>query len=197
MAELRTVEIQHGAGGFGAPDTSDDLADMTIYEKAILKPKIFEMLASLKVFEDKAKETYQYLVLDRNDIPDLTAKSMGAAGHAINSEFAALEIPFRAVPFASKEAPKVKKTVKRGKNLGKEQSVKETDCLKIYRTGKDFDSSLYAVEGWNKNSKKSGEELVYESYTEGQKLRADKWLSEVATEEIDEKDLNVIGITVE
>jgi len=197
MAKLSTVEVQKGGGGgFGAPDTSDNLEDMTNYEQAILKPEIFEMLASLKVMEsgtDKSK--YQYLVLDATDIPDLTAKSMGAAGHATNSEFAALEIPYRAIPFASKDAVKVEKTVKKGKNVGTTKSVKETDCLKIYRTGEDFDAGLYATEESGRENDK-GEPLVYENFTVGQKLRADRWLAEVAVEEIDEKVLNAIGIEV-
>ena len=198
MAKLSTVEVQKGGGGgFGAPDTSDNLEDMTNYEQAILRADIFEMIAELEIRGDdvESKNKYTYLVLDASDIPDLTAKSMGAAGHAINSEFAALEIPFRAIPFASKDAVKVEKTVKKGKKVGTTKSVKETDCLKIYRTGEDFDAGLYATEESGRENDK-GEPLVYENYTVGQKLRADKWLAEVATEEVDEKVLNAIGIEV-
>jgi len=197
MAKLTTVEVQKGGGGgFGAPDTSDNLEDMTNYEQAILRADIFEMISKLKVMDDKTdKSKYQYLVLDATDIPDLTAKSMGAAGHAVNSEFVALEIPYRAIPFASKDAVKVEKTVKRGDKVGTTKSVKETDCLKIYRTGTDFDAGLYATKDSGRENDK-GEPLVYENYTVGQKLRADKWLAEVAVEEIDEKVLNAIGIEV-
>ena len=207
MAKLTTVEVQKGGGGgFGAPDTSDNLEDMTNYEKALLYGKVeikegvfvhmFEALAQVKVMtKDTDKSKYEYVKMDASDIPDLTAKSMGAAGHAINSEFAALEIPFRAIPFASKDAVKVEKTVKKGKNVGITKSVKETDCLKIYRTGEDFDVGLYATEDSGRENDK-GEPLVYENYTVGQKLRADKWLAEVAVEEIDEKVLNAIGIEV-
>ena len=198
MAKLSTVEVQKGGGGgFGAPDTSDNLDDMTNYEKAILRADIFEMLAELEILPEKREDRkdYVYLRLDATDIPDLTAKSMGAAGHAINSEFAALEIPYRAIPFASKDAVKVEKTVKRGDKVGTTKSVKETDSIKIYRTGQDFDAGLYATEESGRENT-SGEPLIYENFTVGQKLRADKWLSEVATEEIDEKVLNAMGIEV-
>lgn len=198
MAKLATVEVQKGGGGgFGAPDTSDNLEDMTNYEKAILRVDIFEMLAQLKVMEEGIdKSKYQYLVLTGEDIVDMKAASMGAAGHAINSEFAALEIPFRAIPFASKDAVKVEKTVKRGEKVGTTKSIKETNSIKIYRTGADFDSGLYATKESGRENNE-GEALVYENFTVGQKLRADKWLSEVAAEEVDKKALKAIGIEVQ
>jgi hypothetical protein len=198
MAKGKDVQTGNvGREGFGAPDVSDNLDDMTNYEQAILKPEIFEMLAELKVMtKDTDKAEYQYLVLTAEDIDDLKASSMGAAGHATNSEFAALQIPYRAIPFASKDAEKVTKVAKRGKDAGKEKSVKETDSIKIFRAGKDFDQSLYAVSGWGRTND-AGDELVYESYTVGQEKRADKWLREVAVEEIDEKVLKTIGIEVE
>jgi len=231
MAKMKIGEdIQTGnvgGGGFGQPDTSDNLDDMTNYEKAIcntIKQKeagnktIFELLSELVVMPKNAtveyKKKYKYVTLDASDIEDLNAASMGAAGHGTNSEFAALGIPFRAVPFASIGAPKVTKIygakTKDVKKVGKEHNVTETDCLKIYRTGAEFDPALYAVKGGDEGSpyemfgqrvstkgKNKGEVLVYENFTIGQGLRADKWLSEVAAEKIDKKVLAKIGIEVD
>ena len=86
MAKLETVEVKAGGGGgFGEPDTSDDLKDMGNYESAIMNEEIFKMMAKLKVFDvsgDRAyRSSYQYLTLDATDIEDLKAESMGAAGH--------------------------------------------------------------------------------------------------------------------
>lgn len=216
-----------GGGGFGAPDVSDDLKDMTNYEKAIcntIRQKeagnktIFELLSELVVMPKNAtveyRKKYKYVTLDASDIEDMNAASMGAAGHGVNSEFAALGIPFRAVPFASKDAPKVTKTygvnAKDASKVGKEHDVTETDCLKIYRTGAEFDPALYAVKGGDEGSpykmfgqrvstkgKNAGEILVYETFTFGQGLRADGWLIEVAVEKIDKKVLAKIGLEVE
>jgi len=204
MAKLGIVPTQKGGGGgFGAADTSDDLVDMTNYEKAILKPEIFKMLGQLTVIpaDKKARKDYVYLKLDASDIPDLTAASMGAAGHAINSEFAALRMPFRAIPYSSEDAVKVEKVAKRGKNAGKAKKVKETDCLKIYRTGDEFDPALYAVDGGDEGSiyeefglKTNDEEVVltYENFTVGQKLRADKWLGETDIDPVLLEDMGIV-----
>ena len=204
MAKLTTVEVQKGGGGGGGvADTSDNLEDMTNYEKAILKPEIFKMLGQLLVMEEGTdKSKYVYLKLDASDIPDLTAASMGAAGHAINSEFAALRIPFRAIPYASEDAKKVEKVANRGKNAGKTKTVKETNCLKIYRTGTEFDPALYAVAGGEEGAyeefglKTNDEDVVltYENFTVGQKLRADKWLG---VSEVDPVLLEDMGIVLE
>lgn len=193
MAKLLTVETApRGGGGFGAPDVSDDLNDMGNYEAAINKKEIFEMLAQLKVMEkDTDRSKYQFLVLDVNDIEDFDAKSMGAAGHGINSQFAVLNGPYRAIPYADKTVQVETRIAKKGKHAGKEVKGKQTNCIKIYRTGEEFDSSLYAVEGWGKTNDK-GEELTYESYTKGQELRAEKFLATIST-----KLLKAVGIAVE
>lgn len=213
-----------GGNGFGMPDTSDNLSDMTNYEKAITSAKfkdgkgkerfVFELLADLKVMTDSTdKKKYTYLTLEKADIKDFNAKSMGAAGHGVNSEFAALRIPFRAVPFASKDAVKVTKKYSAkapADKVGKEHDMTETDQLKIYRTGDEFQPELYAVKGGDEGSvyedfgqrvstkgKNQGDVLVYETFTIGQELRANKWLSEVASVEINEEILEKIGVIVE
>lgn len=176
MAKLREVETKVGGGaGFGAPDSSDDLSKMGNYEKAIMNADIFKMLAQLKVRPTDAEgiKKYQYLVLDETDIADLEATSFGAAGHKVNSQFACLGAPYRAIPFADENAQVVEREVTKGKHVGKMKKEKKTNSLKIYRTGEAFDSSLYAVAGWGKTND-AGEELVYESYTEGQEKRAAK-----------------------
>lgn len=228
MARIEKGEnLQKGAGGggFGEADTSDDLSQMGNYEEAILNVKkqpngmtIWEMLAELKVLDFKnataqERKDYQYLTLDETDIRDLKAASFGAAGHGVNSEFAAIGIPFRAVPFASKEAKAVEKpyTVKAGADkVGKTHNVTETDSVKIYRTGEEFDPSLYAVKGGEEGTpyemfgqrvstkgKNKGQVLVYENFTIGQSLRADKWLETVGVKSVGKKTLKAVGIEVE
>lgn len=192
MAKLMNVEVQKGGGaGFGAPDVSDDLADMRNYEAAINEVEIFKMLAQLKVMTPETdRSKYEYLVLTVEDIEDFDAKSMGAAGHGINSQFAALQAPYRAIPFADKTVQVETRIAKKGKRIGEEVKGKQTNCIKIYRTGAEFDSSLYAVEGWGKTNN-IGEELTYESFTKGQELRAEKFL-----QTIDTKLLKAVGIEV-
>ncbi len=190
MAKLMNVETQKGGGGgFGAPDVSDNLADMGNYEACINNEVILGMMAQLKVMTpDTNRSEYKYLVLDVNDIEDFDAKSMGAAGHGINSQFAALGAPYRAIPFADKTVKVETRIAKKGKHEGKEVKGKQTNCIKIFRTGKEFDSSLYAVEGWGKVND-DGNELTYESFTKGQELRAEKFL-----QEIDAKLIEAVGI---
>jgi len=203
-------EIQKGnvgGGGFGAADTSDDLADMTNYEKAICNLKkqpngktLWEMFGQLLVFEKGVTDAkkYKYVILEPSDIPDMTAKSVGAAGHAINGSFGGMRVPLRAVPFSSEDAPV------------DEDGKKQTDCLKIYRTGVEFDPSLYAIRGGEKGSiyegfglrvatkgKNLGQVLKYEDFTVGQKLRGNKWLAEVASTEVDSAILEDLGIHIE
>ena len=214
-----------GGGGFGEADTSDNLADMGNYEEAILNVKkqpdgrtIWEMLADLKVLDFKnasagEKKTYRYVTLDETDIRDFEAASFGAAGHGVNSEFAAIGIPFRAVPFATKDAESVEKayTAKSGVDkVGKSHSVTETNSVKIYRTSDEFDPTLYAVRGGEDGTpyemfgsrvstkgKNKGEILVYENFTIGQSLRATKWLETVGVKSVGKKVLKAVGIEVE
>lgn len=190
MAKLMNVEVQaKGGAGFGTPDVSDNLADMGNYEAVINNEVILGMMAQLKVMTPETdRSKYQYLVLDASDIEDFDAKSMGAAGHGINSQFAVLGAPYRAIPFADKTVLVETRIAKKGKNKDKEVKGKQTNCIKIFRTGAEFDSSLYAVAGWGKENDK-GEELTYESYTKGQELRAEKFIADV-----DEKLLAKVGI---
>ncbi|MFZ2252948.1 MAG: hypothetical protein WAW13_02100 [Minisyncoccia bacterium] len=193
MAKLETVEVKAGGGGgFGEADTSDDLRDMGNYESAIMNEEIFKMMAKLKVFDVGGDRTYrsnyQYLTLDKTDIEDLKAESMGAAGHGINSQFACIGTPFRAIPFSDSTVEVVERIVTKGKRMGKTIKEKKTNSIKIYRTGTEFDDSLYAVKGWG-NVNKDGEELVYENFTKGQELRAAKILADM-----DEKLLKSIGV---
>ena len=199
--------VREGGVGGGAQDVSDDMAKMTNYERAICNltkqpggKTLWEMFGQLLVFE-KGKtdpKKYKYTILEPSDIPDMTAKSVGAAGHAINGEFAAMRVPLRAVPFSSEDAPV------------DAEGKKQTDCLKIYRTGVEFNPSLYAIRGGEEGSvyhgfglrvatkgKNVGQVLKYEDFTVGQKLRADKWLAEVAAEEVDPAILEDLGIHIE
>ena len=178
-----------GGNGFGAADTSDDLIDMTPYEKAICNEAVFDALASLEIkTADTDMTKYEYVILDKSDVPEIKADSFGAFGHAANAEFAALGIPCRAVPYATKDV--VKTPTKSG------TSSKKTNELKIYRTGAEFDPSLYASRDGNRVNKE-GKALLHEDYTDGQKLRADKFVNEVAMEEYKPATLVALGIATE
>jgi len=215
--EIQTGRVG-GAGGNFEGDTSGSLSDMTNYEKTLLETTykgedgkthlVFELLADLVIFVKgvtKPKE-YGYMVIEPEDFVDMEADSTGSAGHAFNSEFAAMRIPFRATPFSSKDATK-KSTVDDDGN--EVEGAKQTDSIKIHRTGTEFDPKMYAVPGGegsiyedfggkvSTKGKNKGNVLVHEKFTLGQSLRADNWLAEVAAEKIDAEILKKIGIEVE
>jgi len=209
--EIQTGRVG-GTGGNFEGDVSAELSDMRNYEKTLLETTykgadgkqhlVFELLADLEIFVKgvtKPKE-YGYMVIEPEDFVDMEADSTGSAGHALNSEFAAMRIPFRATPFSSKDATK-----KSSINDDGDEGAKQTDSIKIERVSEEFDEKLYAVpecdDGFglkvSKKGKNAGNVLVHEKYTVGQKLRAEKWITEVAVEEIDAEILSKIGIEVE
>jgi len=192
MVQKRKVEISDRAfGAGGAKDTSDDLTKMGIYEKGILTIESMEALAELPVLTKENAKDYEYVVYDKNDFTGMTAASMGSAGHDVNSEFLALEIPYRAKPFAEK----AEKTANK-KDATK--TSKKSNVVLVYRTGEEFDINLYAGQGSNKvstnaNSENFGKPLMHERYTEGQKKRAAKWVAEVF-EELDDETIAAVGL---
>ncbi len=193
MVQKRKVEIiERAFGAGGAKDTSDNLNDMGIYEKGILTLESIEALAELPVKTKENEKDYEYVVYDKNDFAGMTAASMGSAGHDVNSEFLALEIPFRAKPFAEK----AEKTANK-KDATK--TSKKSNVILVYRTGEEFDINLYAGQGSNKvstnaDSKNFGKPLMHERYTEGQKKRAAKWVAEVAFEQLDDETISAVGL---
>ena len=230
VSELKLAP-RGGAGGFGASDDSENLEDMRYAEKLIFNGKVgklafLEALATLKVAEEESQEDGSVVVkggvilLDRNDIPDLpTNEEIGITGicQRIDSEFVALEIPFKSQAHMSDEArarPAVEVEIKRGKNKGKMRKEKPADMIKIYRVSEDFDIDNYAATASKRcQPKKVLQDVVdesgktvkkevivdgstdYNEPTTGQRLRAAKWLKENGEAIAD--TLEAIGLSFE
>lgn len=176
--EMRT---RGGVGGGGTSDDSDDLADMRYSERLVLSKDFLEALAQLKV----AKVVDNHILggtilIPRTDIEGYEGKEITGAVHSTNRVFVALEIPFYATSYASDGAEKIRRTAKRGKDIGKEKNVTIPDTLRVYRISESFDKDLYACNG----SKKVTEEGVhpYHQPTDGMLAREEKWVEENGTD---------------
>ncbi|MDD3474445.1 MAG: hypothetical protein PHP08_00895 [Candidatus Dojkabacteria bacterium] len=214
---------QRGGEGFGVVDDSENLNDMRYAEKLIFYGKVgdmsfFEALATLKVAEkvteDDGSETLKggAILLERSDIPGnpvnaKTGKPIGITGicQRIDSEFVALEIPFKSQAHTSDEA--------RLANKDKPAKERQADMIKIYRISKEFDIDNYAasaskrclprkeiqeVEVDGKVVKKEVEvagSTDYNEPTPGQRLRAARWLRENGEDIVD--TLEAIGLSFE
>jgi len=187
-----------GGAGFGQKDESDNLDDMNYAEQFICNKSTIEMLAQLGILTDKNKNEYVYLTTNVAELSDLgyEAVGLGSAMQRINSVFAALRIPFLALTYTSKDVEAKKKVVKRGKDIGKEKSVKEADYIKIFRYAEEFDPKRYATIEAGRVSTKDNTIIDHETPTIGVTLRTDKWLQEIAIEEIDDMILEAVGFEV-
>ena len=146
------------------------------------------------------------ILLEKSDIPETEdtprekLDKIGITGicQRIDSESVALEIPFKAQAHFSDEAraaAPVEVTIKRGVNKGKTRKEKTPDMIKIYRVSEKFDIDRYAAtaskrcqpkveiqEVVDQTGQKVKKEVTvpgstdYNEPTEGQRLRAEKWL---------------------
>lgn len=207
-----------GGGGFGAPDTSSDLEDMGYEEKLVLEGKVGDMsfleaLGTLKTAEvvDNPDGTQTIkggvLLLEKSDIPETPFTSrakideIGITGicQRIDSEFVALEIPFKSQAHMSDEArnkPAVEVVISRGKNKGRIRKEKPADMIKIYRISDEFNVDNYAASASKRcQPKVEVVEVVengvpvkktvtkpgstdYNEPTQGQRNRAEVWLEQ-------------------
>lgn len=196
LMEAPSLGHPGGIGGFGKDD-SDNLDDMNYAERFICNPETMSQLAQLKVLTNENKAKYIYLTTNVAELAELgyDAVGLGSAMQRINSVFDAARIPYLALTYTSTDVKAKKVVVKRGKDIGKEKSVKEADYIKIFKYADEFDPKRYATVEAGRIGKDGI--IDHETPTEGVQKRVDKWIAEVASEEIDEKILKAVGFEVE
>ncbi len=196
MTQFMRIE---SSGGSGQKDTIDRL-DKRNYAELFVENNI-KLLSELEIRTEASRKdkSYNYVGVFIKELADLykyEGASTASASQRINAVFAAMRIPYTSTVHASKDAISKIKVSKKVETLGQMiTSPKEPDCVLIWKYGDTFNPKMYAtLEANEKNSK--GEIIDYEEPTEGVKLRVNKWIDEIAANEIDIKILKKIGFDV-
>jgi hypothetical protein len=193
MTQLMQIE---SSGRDRQKDISDNLENRN-YAELFIENNI-NLLSQLKVRTESNRKDYIYVgvfIKELIDNYDYKGASTASAVQRINSVFSAMRIPYTSIVHTSKDAISKKKVSKKPETLGQITYPKEPDCVLIYRYADEFNPKMYAtVEANEKNEK--GEIIDYEEPTEGVRLRVDKWLNEIAANEIELKILKKVGFDV-
>lgn len=196
MTQLMQIE---SSGKDGQKDNSDSL-DKRNYAELFIENNI-NLLSQLEIRTEASRKdkSYNYVGVFLKELADVynyEGASTASASQRINAVLYTMRIPYTSTVYASKDAISKKKISKKPETLGQIiDSPKEPDCVIIYRYGDTFNPKMYAtIEANEKNTK--GEIIDYEEPTEGVRLRVEKWLNEIAANEIEIKILKKIGFDV-
>ncbi|MFZ3383492.1 MAG: hypothetical protein WA144_06165 [Candidatus Methanoperedens sp.] len=162
-------------------DDSGDFKDMRYAEIFICNIKTLNMMSELPIRDDSLKQ-YHIVYTDKPELGKLYLKDptdklksyrgkfLASATNKINSVFVALEIPYQAM-------------------------VHETDKLKIFKYGNDFDSNHYACKKAQRRNEK-GQLLIYSEPTKGARKRLNRWMSEEGIKLVGIEVINKIGYII-
>jgi len=196
MTQLMRIE---SSGGAGQKDTSDSL-DKRNYAELFVESNI-KLLSELEIRTEASRKdkSYNYVGVFLKELADVykyEGASTASASQRINAVLAAMRIPYTSTTHASKDVISKMKVSKKIETLGQMiTSPKEPDCVIIYRYSDAFNPKMYAtIEADEKNEK--GEIIDYEEPTEGVRLRVDRWLNEIAANEIEIKILEKVGFDI-
>lgn len=189
MPELMKIKISSKGG----KDNSDNLDDRK-YAELFIENNI-KFLSQLEVRTEANEEDYEYVgayIKELIDEYDYKAASTASASQRINAVLAAMRIPFISITNVSENAISKKKVYKKVEKLGQSYDISDPDRVLIYRYGNEFKPKMYATIEAGRTNKKD-EPVIHEEPTIGVRLRINKWLEEIASEEIDKKILEKVG----
>lgn len=195
MASLMQIEP---SGKDGQKDNSNSLDKRNYAELFIENKDNIKLLSELEIRTEASRKdkSYKYVGVYLKELADVynyEGASTASASQRINAVFVAMRIPYTSIPHASKEVVSKMKISKKTKTLGQYlPAPREPDCVLIYRYGDTFNQKMYAsIEADEKNPK--GEIIDYEEPTEGVRMRVERWLNEIATNEIEISTLKKVG----
>ncbi len=175
--------------GIGGKDVSDELDDMTYVEKMVTSEPFLRALARLSVAKEVITETDRKvyggtILLKKSDISkfrdDGSEVEMSTAANQINKVFVAYEVPFFAKPWATDDAPEVKKTGKRGKKKDIEYTTTPANRLRIFRISEEFNVDNYFAEKSVKVL--TGKVKASHEPSGSMRGRAGKWIDQIIEE---------------
>lgn len=167
--------VRIGTGG-GASKSAEDFIGTYAYQ--ILTDKAtLDVLANLPVGNDLEAAV---VTIEEMKALGYGGKTAGSAMQRFNSVFAnCLRIPFKAMTANSKRVEGI--------------TTAYDDCIRIYRTGEEFDANLYSTSEAGHVSKKDGEVIAHEDAPEGMIEAVHNWIAETA-QDFDEKLLAKLGL---
>ena len=182
----------------GGTDDSDNLNDRKYAELFIENPNTIKLLSELEVLTNENEKGYQGVGAYIKELIDeygYKGTTIASAVQRVNAVISVMKIPYLAMNRISEYAPSKKKVYKDKERLGQLYDQREPDCIIIYRYGNVFNPKMYATIESGLETK-DGKPSIYEEPTEGARLRIDKWLNEIAANEIEIKTLEKVGFDI-